>query len=130
MNETQIAKFLKLTYVEDTSPPAMQHLIYARLAPKCKDEDLDQAVAEELAMRAIFNTNCVAMGTRSQWGTGVFELYSRINHSCTLRTQRKTPLETDQGCLRLTDQENSRDIAKLIRSVGSDKSRSVELVGD
>ena len=47
-----------------------------------------------------------------------------------LRTQRTTPLETDQGCLRITDQLNSRDIAKLIRSVGSDQSKSVGSVWD
>ena len=82
MKDIQKAKFNKLSCAEDTVPLAVKPIVYTRLFFTSRDQDVDKAVEEELTMRAIFNTNCVAMGTKNQWGVGVFELYSRINHSC------------------------------------------------
>ena len=83
MTDTQKAKFNQLSRAEDAVPSAMRPIVHARLSSIITNQDLDQAVKDELKMRAIFNTNCVAMGTKNQWSVGVFELYSRINHSCT-----------------------------------------------
>lgn len=83
MTVTQKAKYEQLTSGEGSRSHALESIICSRLADSFESEELEEAVANELRWRAIFNTNCVTMGTRSQWGVGVFEYYSRLNHSCT-----------------------------------------------
>lgn len=59
-------KFDRLVCVEDARTPLMRRAICSRLGLIHDDETLDEAVATELRMRAIFSTNCVTMGTESR----------------------------------------------------------------
>lgn len=56
---------------------AWHHHHQGRVATNVED-------AAKLALKrlAIFSINCVAMGAGQKYGSGLFELYSRINHSC------------------------------------------------
>ncbi|TKA77424.1 hypothetical protein B0A55_04811 [Friedmanniomyces simplex] len=44
---------------------------------------LKAAVKVHTTMAAIFNTDCVAMGEDGKLGSGIFQHFSRANHSCT-----------------------------------------------
>ncbi|KAK5136624.1 hypothetical protein LTR08_002638 [Meristemomyces frigidus] len=46
------------------------------------------AVKDELKMRAIFNSNAIAMGPGGHYGRGLFLLASRLNHSCVPNVQQ------------------------------------------
>lgn len=73
-----------LSSVASTVKQGLPTLIRHRLrkVQQYRGVALDAATADELKMRAIFNTNAVAMGADGQHGKGTFFLSSRINHSC------------------------------------------------
>lgn len=82
----QLVKFNNLARADGTVDPRVRDVVHQRLASTQRydgdDRGLTLAVDNEMKMRIIFNTNCVNMGSGGQWGVGLFELYSRINHSC------------------------------------------------
>lgn len=83
MSKTDLAKFRDLSFHADAVSAAQVRIVHARLAQGgAEGGGLREMLADEMMMRAIFSCNCVSMGTAMQWGVGVFELYSRINHSC------------------------------------------------
>ncbi|KAK4540498.1 hypothetical protein LTR36_009136 [Oleoguttula mirabilis] len=73
-----------LSSVSHTVKSSLQGLIRHRLSTQQQYSGtaLDAAVKDEMQMRAIFNTNAVAMGMESLYGRGLFLLSSRLNHSC------------------------------------------------
>jgi len=84
LTSLQYHNFSDLSDRKSTVDPTMRHLIRHRLSAEKQYQGsiLDLAVEDEMKLRAVFNTNSVMMGARKQWGSGVFALYSRINHSC------------------------------------------------
>ncbi|WPH02476.1 Hypothetical protein R9X50_00534000 [Acrodontium crateriforme] len=83
MSEAQLKEYCSLSFCENIVTSEQKRMIYIRLSRTHRGRELECAMAEEIKMQSIFHTNCVAMGTNSQFGIGVFPFYSRINHSCT-----------------------------------------------
>nr|POF13786.1 set domain-containing protein 5 [Quercus suber] len=82
MSESQLTRFRELSTGGIAFEPKMEAHLRSRISKNYQGEQLELAFNDEIKMQAIFHCNCVAMGTDSQWGNGVFALYSRINHSC------------------------------------------------
>jgi len=93
----------------DMVDPQARNIIRSRLVSNKQyhGHALDLAVEERLKIHAIFNTYSVNMGHERQWGTGVFPVYSRINHSCAPNVDNRYNAAIGKETVRAV-----RDIAK------------------
>ena len=83
LTQAQSNQFFGLCHcAEDVKKPTPLHIRLRLQGRQYKGEALDAATEDGMKTHAIFKANAVKMGSKGQYGTGVFALHSRINHSC------------------------------------------------
>lgn len=77
--ESQVALAREVSAISSEKATAIDELYHD---PRKMNFHLSQGSPLTAIRMAIFNTNSVSMGEAGQFGTGLFPLFSRLNHSC------------------------------------------------